>query len=108
MPSNLTKSNKPVLGSSLALGTTYTEHFSVLSSLISYTEHGDSSGLTEEEVAKVDQFLEDQKDATTHAPAGFAFMHHTAGDEAGYGRCEILGVCGPLHELFVVYRKVGA
>lgn len=108
MPSNLTKSNKPALGFSLALGTTYTERFSVLSSLISYTEHGDSSGLTKEEVAKVDQFLEDQKDATTHAPAGFAFMHHTAGDEAGYGRCEILGICGPLHELFVVYRKVGA
>lgn len=96
-----------LLAAFTALRTTYTERFSVLSSLIGYTEHGDSSGLTEVEVAKVDQFLEDQKDATTYAPAGFAFLHHTAGDETGYGRCEILGVSGPLHELFVVYRKKG-
>lgn len=91
-----------------ALRTTYTERFCVLSSLISYTEHGDPSGLAVEEVAKVDRFLEDQKDATTYAPAGFVFMHHAVGDEAGYGRCEILGVCGPLNELFVVYRREGA
>lgn len=78
-----------------------TVEYDVLDVFIPAIINGDETGLTDDEVCELDDFMS-EADAFARARPGYRSHHWATGGEAGFGRCEVSACFGDRETLQLV------